>query len=166
MYLGGTNGRRAFLAVIVTSLTGTMGYIAPEVMRRASGEKVRSAVLKKGDVYSFAVLMSYTLSGKNPFAGMRNPQIMVMILVDRKRPDIPSHVDVDPQNPVFTRMIQRLWDDDPLKRDGFPAIVKQLRELVSVPNVKQIVERAAEKSTQRQFVRRLPALLAGTKMDV
>ena len=139
---------------------GTMGYIPPEAMRRASCVEVSSVVYKKWDVYSFAVLMCYTLSGVNPFAHMSDAQITVMIVCDRKRPSIPSHVDADPDHPVFKRMIQRLWHSDPLKRDGFPAIVQQLNKHVTDPNLKRTVEQT---STSRQFLRTLPPLLAGAQ---
>ena len=135
-----------------------MGYIPPEAMRRASGVKVASAVYKKWDVYSFAVLMCYTLSGVNPFAHMSDAQIMAMILIYNKRPVIPSDVDQDPARPVFKRMIQWLWHSDPLKRDGFPAIVQQLNKHVTDPNLKRTVEQT---STSMQFLRTLPPLLAG-----
>ena len=144
-----------------SSFIGTMGYIPPEAMRRSSGVKVTSAVSKKWDVYSFGVLMCYTLSGISPFTGMSDPEIMVMVLLDRKRPRIPPHVDIDPQNPVFKEMIQRLWREDPLERDGFPAIVEQLHKLVAEPNLKRTVELAAERSMSRKFVRTLPTLLTG-----
>ena len=148
---------------LIPSLTGTMGYIPPEAMRRASGVEVTSAVHKKWDVYSFAVLMCYTLSGTPPFAGMSDAQIMMMVAVDRGRPPIPPHVDADPEHPVFKQMIERLWDTDPLQRDGFPTIVEQLNQHVSDPNLKRTVEQT---STSRQFLRTLPPLLAGIKMDV
>ena len=140
-----------------------MGYIPPEAMRRTSGEEVSSDVSKKWDVYSFAVLMCYTLSGTHPFAGMSEAQIIMMIAVDRERPTIPAHVDNDPENPVFKKMIQRLWQHDPLGRSGFPAIVEQLRDYVADPNLKRTVELAVEHSTSRQFVQTLPPLLAGTR---
>ena len=142
------------------SLAGTVGYIPPEAMRRVRGARVTSAVHKKKDVYSFAVLMCYTLSGTDPFAGVSDAQIIAMILLDRKRPSIPCHVDADPEHPVFKQMIQRLWHDNPLERDGFVAIVDQLREHVADPNLKRTVEPA---STSRQFLRTLPPLLAGAQ---
>ena len=157
----------AYIANVITRiwscslLVGTMGYIPPEAMRRSRGVKVASDVYKKWDVYSFAVLMCYTLSGTSPFTGLSDPEIIVMVLLDRKRPRIPPHVDIDPQNPVFKEMIQRLWREDPLERDGFPAIVEQLHKLVTEPNLKRTVELAAERSTSRKFVRTLPTLLAG-----
>ena len=45
------------------SLAGTMGYIPPEAISRDSGVQVSTAEFKKGDVYSFGVLMCYMLSG-------------------------------------------------------------------------------------------------------
>ena len=137
-----------------------MGYIPPEAMRCASGVEVTSAVHKKWDVYSFAVLMCYTLSGTDPFAGMSDAHIMGMILFDRKSPSIPCHVDADPEHPVFKQMIQRLWHHNPLERDGFAAIVDQLRKHVADPNLKRTVEQV---STSRQFLRTLPPLLAGAQ---
>ena len=137
-----------------------MGYIPPEAMRRTSGVQVTSTVAKKWDVYSFAVLIYYTLSGTRPFKGMSDAQIMSMILFDRARPPIPPHVDEDPERPVFTQMIRRLWHHDPLKRDDFSAIVEQLLKHVTDPNLKRTVEQA---STSRQFLQTLPPLLAGAK---
>ena len=129
-------------------------------MRHVDGVEITTAMYKKRDVYSFAVLMCYTLSGTNPFAGMSDPQIMVMILCNRDRPSIPRHVDVEPENPVFKQMIQRLWQDDPLKRDDFPAIVNQLRKHVTDPELKHTAKGV---STARQFLRTLPPLPAGAE---
>ena len=143
-----------------------MGYIPPEAMRRNRGEEVSSDVSKKWDVYSFAVLMCYTLSGTPSFAGMSDAQIMAMILVDRERPPIPAHVDEDPDNPVFKEMIQRLWQHDPLKRSGFPTIVEELRKHVAEPNLKRSVELAVELSTPRRFVRTLPQLAGAPRLCV
>ena len=83
--------------------------------------------------------MCYTLSGKDPFAGLTDTEIMAMIVFDRKRPPIPPHVDAHPQNPVFKEMIQRLWRENPLERDSFPVIVDQLRKLVTEPNLKRTI---------------------------
>ena len=135
-----------------------MGYIPPEAMRRDSGVKVASAVHKKWDVYSFGVLMCYTLSGKHPFAGLSDAQIMVMVLLDGNRPSIPSHVDEDPEHPVYKQMIQQLWHPVPLERGDFVSIVDQLCKHVVDPNLKRAVEQA---SSSRQFLRTLPPLLAG-----
>ena len=137
-----------------------MGYIPPEAMHRSSGVEVTSVLHKKWDVYSFGVLMCYTLSGKDPFAGMSNAQIMSMVLLDRNRPSIPSHVDEDPAHPVLKQMIQQLWHHDPHKRGDFVAIVDQLRKRVADPNLKRAVEQA---STSRKFLRTLPPLLAGVQ---
>ena len=143
-----------------------MGYIPPEAMRRTSGLEVSGDVSKKWDVYSFAVLMCYTLSGTPPFAGMSGAQIMAMILVDRKRPIIPAHVDEDPAIPVFKEMIECLWQHDPLKRSGFPTIVEELRKHVADPNLKCSVELAVEHSTSTRFVRTLPPLAGAPRLCV
>ena len=134
------------------SLAGTMGYIPPEAMVRGSGVEVSSAEYKKWDVYSFGVLMCYILSGKDPFAGMSEAQIMAMIAFNHKRPVIPPHVDKDPHNPVFKEMIQVLWHRDPERRSDFAAIVEQLSAHVVDPQLKQ--------SMVRKFLRTLPPLLA------
>ena len=145
---------------LLPSFVGTMGYIPPEAMHRSSGVEVTSVLHKTWDVYSFAVLMCYTLSGKDPFAGMSNAQIMSMVLLDRNRPSIPSHVDEDPEHPVLNQMIQQLWHHDPHERGDFVAIVDQLRKHVADPNLKRAVEQT---STARKFLRTLPPLLAGVQ---
>ena len=130
-----------------------MGYIAPEAISRDSGVQVSTAEFKKGDVYSFGVLMCYMLSGINPFAKMSEANIMFMVAVKNKRPVIPPHVDNDPQNPVFKEMIQQLWHRDPDRRGDFATIVDRLNAHVVDPKLKQ--------SMSRTFLRTLPALLAG-----
>ena len=129
-------------------------------MNRCSGSTVTSAVHKKWDVYSFAVLMYYTLSGKDPFAGMSDAQIIVMILLDGKRPSIPDVVDEDPGHPVFKQMIQRLWHTDPHEREDFVTIVNQLRKHVADPKLKRAVEQV---STSRRFLQTLSSLRAGAQ---
>ena len=137
------------------SRPGTTGYIPPEAMRRESNVEVSSAEFKQGDVYSFGVLMCYILSGTNPFFGKSEAQITVMIVVDNERPVIPSHVDSDPLNPVFKRMIQQFWHHDPDRRGDFDTILAQLSVHVVDPKL--------EKNTSSMFLRILPPLRAGVK---
>ena len=132
-----------------------MGYIAPEAMCRESGVEVSSAEFKKGDVYSFGVLMCYILSGTNPFATMSEAQIVAMIAFNKKRPAIPSHVDNDPNNPVFKEMIQLLWHHDPDRRSDFATILKQLGA--------HVVDPESEQRMVRNFLRTLPSLPTGVQ---
>ena len=130
-----------------------MGYIPPEAICRDSGVQVSTAEFKKGDVYSFGVLMCYMLSGIDPFAKMSEANIVLMVAVKNERPAIPPHVDTDPQNPVFKRMIQQLWHRDPDRRNDFDTIVDRLRVHVVDPQLKQAMH--------RHFLRTLPPLVAG-----
>ena len=130
-----------------------MGYIPPEAICRDSGVQVSTAEFKKGDVYSFGVLMCYMLSGTDPFAKMSEANIMYMVAMKNERPAIPSHVDKDPLNPVFKEMIQQFWHRDPDRRSDFETIVNQLSAHVTDPKLKQIMN--------RNFLRTLPPLIAG-----
>ena len=130
-----------------------MGYIPPEAICRDSGVQVSSAEFKKGDVYSFGVLMCYMLSGTEPFAKMTEANIMFMVAMKNERPAIPPHVDTDPQNPVFKEMIQQLWHRDPDRRSDFATIVEQL-------NV-HVVDLKLRQSMAHKFLRTLPPLLTG-----
>ena len=118
---------------------------------------------KKRDVYAFAVLMCYTLSGTFPFAGMEEVQIITMVVVHRKRPVIPPNVDVDPQKPLFKTMIQRLWQHNPLDRSSFQDIVLQLRKHVTDPDVERSVKLVTDVVFARKFLRTLRPLFAGGK---
>ena len=140
-------------AFTLQSLAGTMGYIPPEAISRDSGVQVSTAEFKKGDVYSFGVLICYMLSGINPFAKMSEANIVLMVAVKNERPAIPPHVDNDPQNPVFKEMIQQLWHADPDRRSDFATIVDRLNAHVVDPKLKQ--------SMSRKFLRTLPPLLTG-----
>ena len=132
-----------------------MGYIPPEAMLRTGGAEVTSTELKKGDVYSFGVLMCYMLSGTNPFAKLSEAQIMAMIAFKNERPAVPSHVDMDPHNPVCKEMIQQLWHRDPACRSDFATIAEQLSAHVVDPELKDRMG--------RKFLRTLPPLLTGVK---
>ena len=132
-----------------------MGYIPPEAICRDSGVQVSTAEFKKGDVYSFGVLMCYMLSSIDPFTKMTEANIVLMVAVKNERPAIPPHVDTDSQKPVFKEMIQQLWHRDPECRSDFETIVNQLRVHVVDPNLK--------KAMNREFLRTLPPLLTGVK---
>ena len=140
------------------SIAGTMGYIPPEAIRRESGVQVSTAEFKKGDVYSFGVLMCYILSGINPFAKMTEANIVFMIAAKNERPAIPPHVDKDSQNPVFKEMIQQLWHRDPECRSDFKTIVEQLSAHVVDPKSPK-----PESTAPSRFLRTLPPLHAGAK---
>ena len=142
--------------LLYQSLAGTMGYIPPEAMLREGSEEVSSAEFKKGDVYSFGVLMCYILSGIDPFATLSEVQIVAMIGFKNKRPAIPSHVDKDPLNPVFKEMIQVLWHRDPHRRSDFATIVEQLSVYAVNPGPKKSMG-------HDNFFRALPPLLTGTR---
>ena len=105
------------------------------------------------DVYSFGVLMCHTLSGTHPFAEMSEIEVITMILVDCESPSIPAHVDADPQHPVLEQMIRKLWAQNPLERDGFPAIVDQLNEHLNKSRAKRAVELAKENSRPKPVPR-------------
>ena len=138
-----------------------MGYIAPEAICRDSGVHVSTAEFKKGDVYSFGMLMCYMLSGIDPFAKKTEANIMYMITVKNERPVIPPHVDTDPLHPVFKEMIQQLWHRDPERRSDFDTIVKQLSA-----HVLDQKSSKPESDTPSQFLRTLPPLHAGANVCI
>ena len=169
MYLTDTNhpynAPSALHSAPIDPTADSTGYLAPEALRRASGRKITTddVYRKWEDVYSFAVLMCHTLSGAYPFADMSDKQIVAMILVDCERPSIPAHVDADPQHPVLKQMIRKLWAQNPLERDGFPAIVDRLREHEHVP--KPRTKRAVALAKENLLPKSVPRTLTPSMKD-
>ena len=95
---------------------GTMGYMAPEVIRFI-GVDYTSAV----DVYAFGIMLWEMLAIQQPLEGLSLLQAAYMIVNDAYRPDIPIDA---PEN--LKRLIRKCWSQDPTKRP----LMHQVRRLL------------------------------------
>lgn len=92
-----------------TGFVGTAQWMAPEVLRSHPfyDEKV--------DVYSFAVVLWELLMQEVPFAGLSQDQLVLGVLDNDLRPEIPIRMGP----PALISLIKRCWDNDPGKRPSF-----------------------------------------------
>jgi serine/threonine protein kinase len=75
----------------------------------------------KADVYSFAIVCSEILTGKQPFPDVRLGRLIEHIR-DGGRPELP---DGCPRRLVS--LIERCWELEPRRRPDFPEICRELR---------------------------------------
>ncbi|KAI9015399.1 kinase-like domain-containing protein [Hyaloraphidium curvatum] len=101
-------------------LSGTPGFLSPELL---DGQPLR----KPGDVYAFAMLCYEVVSGgKYPFEEMLNPAVILYnVAIKGARPVRPANV----PDAVWS-LIERCWDQDPLRRPEFAQIVSELEKIV------------------------------------
>lgn len=100
---------------LLTQMVGTPTWMAPEVF-------MSNDYNNKVDVYSFGIILWEMLTGKTPFKGINNAQLMISICKDNERPIIPSGTPINFQN-----LICKCWHSDPNKRPSFQDIYKEFR---------------------------------------
>jgi len=91
--------------------------MAPEVFRH---EKYGRPV----DVYSFSLILYLMLVGDEPWAGTDGALAVKQAATNMDRPKIPRHVSSQLRN-----LLRVAWDDNPVNRPSFPAVLEQLENV-------------------------------------
>lgn len=99
---------------------GTLNWVAPEVLEGAV------AYDEKADIYSFGMVLWELLTGRTPYEGKSQLQVIRMIDM-REKERIPDNTDPD-----YARLIRACWHEDPKKR---PAIARVLRQLEQIQHL-------------------------------
>ncbi|KAF9792029.1 kinase-like domain-containing protein [Thelephora terrestris] len=77
---------------------------------------------RKGDVFSFAMVMVEAFTGQAPFFPKPKP-VALLALTRRKRPKRPTHVDLTAK---LWALVKRCWDDDWLDRPKMSEVLEIL----------------------------------------
>jgi serine/threonine protein kinase len=96
---------------------GTVNYMAPELFEDGRADE-------KVDVYSFAMILCETLTGKQPWKGIQPVRIASRVLGDSEetsRPPLPSNV-----SEFTTDLVRACWHRDPNLRPSFRQILTAL----------------------------------------
>ncbi|KAL1528716.1 hypothetical protein AB1Y20_010049 [Prymnesium parvum] len=106
-----------YVPYVMTGETGSYRYMAPEVFRH---EKYGRPV----DVYSFSLILYLMLVGDEPWAGTDGALAVKQAATNMDRPKIPRHVSSQLRN-----LLRVAWDDNPVNRPSFPAVLEQLENV-------------------------------------
>jgi len=112
-----------------TQNIGTIAYMPPEALEtsQSCGDEPKhcsedSELLgTKWDVYSYAIMYLYILTGQRPYRGLDNRQIMLYVFVKRERPTIPD----DTLSRAERQLAQDMWKTDLRKRPSFQNILER-----------------------------------------
>ncbi|KAG9284963.1 hypothetical protein G9A89_009773 [Geosiphon pyriformis] len=96
---------------------GVIPYIPPEVL---SGKKFT----KKGDIYSFAMILWELATGMPPFHDHSHDKNLITAILNGKRPEITSPL----IPPCYAELIGKCWDDSPWNRPTLKELEKKLME--------------------------------------
>lgn len=120
---GLAKGRDGELPITTTHVLGTVGYMAPEVLKGASFDL-------RGDVYALGVLFYRMLAGRLPFEGSAQETIFSKTLHEAP-PPLETLVHDLAIPPGFYRLIDRCLAKDPAERpDDANALVELLIDVV------------------------------------
>ncbi len=103
----------------MTGETGSYRFMAPEVFRH---EQYTETV----DIYSFAMIFYYLVSGRPPWESLSGLDAVVKAAVEADRPILNRAWDSQISN-----LMQRCWDENPMGRPSFSDILKELNDYAS-----------------------------------
>ena len=101
---------------VMTKNVGTPHWMAPELLTDAGSYD------NKVDVYAYGIVLWELLTGKLPYQGMAQTQIIGAVLMNNARPMIP--VDCPPD---VESLITESWARDPAERPTFTEILKRFQ---------------------------------------
>eukprot|EP00270_Netrium_digitus_P007616 TRINITY_DN2229_c0_g1_i1.p1 TRINITY_DN2229_c0_g1~~TRINITY_DN2229_c0_g1_i1.p1 ORF type:complete len:329 (+),score=92.31 TRINITY_DN2229_c0_g1_i1:141-1127(+) len=101
----------------MTSETGTVRYMAPEVLDH-------KPYTKKVDVYSFGIVLWEIVTCEIPFLDLSFAQLAISVVKKNTRPPIPEGCD-----PRLAELMTRCWDQDEENRPSFTEITAELEAL-------------------------------------
>mmetsp|Transcript_4574 Transcript_4574/g.11109 ORF Transcript_4574/g.11109 Transcript_4574/m.11109 type:complete len:319 (-) Transcript_4574:130-1086(-) len=104
--------------VVNTGYTGTVRYMAPEVLTQRKGHYT-----EKADIYSAGLIMWYIASGERPPTLSTASEEAL-----RKRPSLESA-----RWPTLSKVIEKLWAHEPDKRPSAAAVLKELAAMPDAP---------------------------------
>jgi serine/threonine protein kinase len=110
---------------------GTLNWVAPEVLEGAV------AYDEKADIYSFGMVLWELLTGRTPYEGKSQLQVIRMIDM-REKERVPENADPD-----YARLIRACWHEDPKKRPTIMRVMRQLEQIQALLN-QQIQTRTAK----------------------
>ena len=103
----------------MTGETGSYRFMAPEVFRH---EQYTETV----DIYSFAMIFYYLISGRPPWPSFSGLDAVVKASVEADRPIINRSWDGQ-----ISSLMQRCWDENPTGRPSFAMILNELNDYSS-----------------------------------
>lgn len=111
-------------------------YTSPELITLEEGQSYSNKV----DVFSFGMLLFTVLTGKEPFAEVKNTTVKTNKIMNGERPDIPDTV-----SNVYKELIEVCWDTLPENRPSFDYILL----LLSKP---EYIVPGADKAEVRKYL--------------
>ncbi|MES1913978.1 MAG: hypothetical protein MHM6MM_006119 [Cercozoa sp. M6MM] len=98
---------------------GTPIFMAPEVLLGENYDE-------KSDVFSFAIVMYEILCELEPYEELELMQVVVQVVNENLRPDIPPVLEDDPAFIEYIKLMRECWHKLPSQRPDFAAIVRRL----------------------------------------
>ena len=104
---------------------GTVNYMAPELFGDERADE-------KVDVYSFAMILYETLTGKQPWVGVNAVRIASILLenaTETSRPALPPSAELNLRASTL-ELIQKCWRFDQRSRPSFREILTELEQVL------------------------------------
>ena len=103
-----------FETYAMTGCTGSLRYMAPEVMRSEE-------YTEKVDVYGYGLVLYQLITNKLPYDGMKKTTLIEQVIYNNQRPKIKHYI----PSPFFN-LLTFCWHRDPNERPSFEGIMTEL----------------------------------------
>ena len=97
--------------VIYSDLCGTIYYLSPEIASKSKKYPMSGKILKGGDIWSIGVITYVLLTGRPPFKGKNNREILISIV--KKKLKFPDDIELSDS---FINFVKKCLTKHPNKR--------------------------------------------------
>ena len=124
---------------LTTEGTGTVYFMAPELLHPAKFGLDKGVPSKEGDVYALGMTVYQVLTGQIPFHPKREDEVIFAVL-DGKRPPKPENVETGMTEAIWELMTE-CWKENRAER---PIMQEILRKFCEITGEKKTIDAVAE----------------------
>ena len=128
-----------------TEGTGTVHFLAPELLLPAKFGLEKGVPSKEGDVYALGMTVYQVLTGQFPFHPKREFEVMHAV-VEGERPLRPENAEEIGMTEAVWELMRECWKEDRTERPAMPEI---LRKFCEITGERKTIDTAAELATPR-----------------
>ena len=111
-----------------TAGTGTVFFMAPEILHSTKFGLEKGVPSKEGDVYALGMTVYQVLTGEFPFYPRREFEV-IHAVINGERPPKPENAEEIGMTEAIWGLMEECWKEDRAERPVMPEVLRRFREI-------------------------------------